>query len=67
MCCMIPDSAVHIHHKEPVPTAELEVIQKKTVLFMDSLAETDLGNNNHNRNQIAIFCRGDARGYETRI
>jgi len=53
MCCMIPDSAVHIHHMEPIPTAELEEIQKKTVLYVDSLAETELGNNNHSGNQIA--------------
>jgi len=52
MCCMIPDSAVHIHHEEPVPTAELEEIQKKTVLYVDSLAETGLGNNNHNGNEL---------------
>lgn len=53
LCCMIPDSFVHIHHKEPVPTAELEEIQKRTVLYVDSLAETAADNNNGTGNQIA--------------
>jgi len=39
LCCMIPESAVHIHHEEPVPTAELEEIQKKTVMYVHSLAD----------------------------
>jgi len=42
LCCMIPESSVHIHHEEPVPTEELEEIQKKTVLYVHSLADPDL-------------------------
>jgi len=40
-CCMIPESAVHIHHEEPVPTAELEEIQKKRVMYVDRLVDTN--------------------------
>jgi len=53
LCCMIPDSAVHIHHEELVPTAELEEIQKKKVLYVHSLLETDLDNNNGTGNLTA--------------
>jgi len=44
MCCLIPESAVHIHHKEPKPTKEMEWIQKKTVHYVDSLAEVERNN-----------------------
>jgi len=37
MCCVIPESSVHIHHKELVATKKVEEIQKKTVSYVDSL------------------------------
>jgi len=44
--CMIPESAVHIHHKEPFPTAELEEIQKKRVMYVNRLVDTSTCYNN---------------------
>jgi len=46
LCCMIPESAVHIHHEEPVPTAELEEIQKKRVMYVNGLVESNTCYNN---------------------
>lgn len=44
MCCLVPESAVHIHHEEPKPTKEMEWIQKKTVHYVDSLVEVERNN-----------------------
>lgn len=40
MCCKFPESSVHIHHKEPIPTEQEEEIQKQMVVYVDSLAKT---------------------------
>lgn len=59
LCCMIPESAVHIHHEEPVPTAELEEIQKKTVMYVHSLANPGLNKKDSTSNTIAELKVGD--------
>jgi len=53
LCCMIPESAVHIHHEEPVPTAQLEEIQKKKVMYVHSLAGTGVSKNDISGDPIA--------------
>jgi len=37
MCCTIPGSSVHLHHEEPIPDGEIEEIQKKRVVYVQSL------------------------------
>jgi len=37
MCCTIPRSSLHLHHKEPIPDKELEEIQKKRVVYVQRL------------------------------
>jgi len=42
MCCTIPDSSVHIHHKSICPTVECEEIQKRTVFYVDYLGSKSI-------------------------
>jgi len=37
MCCTVPVSSVHIHHKALKPTKESEEIQKQIVLYVNHL------------------------------
>jgi len=39
VCCTIPASSMHLHHKEPIPDGEIEEIQKKRVVYVQSLPE----------------------------
>jgi len=41
VCCTIPGSSLHLHHKEPIPDKEIEEIQKKRVVYVQSLPENN--------------------------